>query len=73
MKYDCTVVVVTYNSDLNKLYSTLLSIIKQKNISIQIVISDDGSFNFEKESLEKWFEKNSVLDYKLLARLTQVL
>lgn len=30
MKYDCTVVVVTYNSDLNKLYSTLLSIIKQK-------------------------------------------
>ena len=31
MKYDCTVVVVTYNSDLNKLYSTLLSIIKQKS------------------------------------------
>ena len=66
MKYDCTVVVVTYNSDLNKLYSTLLSIIKQKNISIQIVISDYGSFNFEKESLEKWFEKNSVLDYKIV-------
>lgn len=67
MKYDCTVVVVTYNSDLNKLYSTLLSIIKQKNISIQIVVSDDGSLNFEKESLEKWFEKNSAHDYKIIA------
>lgn len=66
MQYDCTVVVVTYNSDSHKLYSTLLSIIKQKNISIQIVVSDDGSSNFEKESLEKWFEKNSVRDYKIV-------
>ena len=38
MKYDCTVVVVTYNSDLNKLYSTLLSIIKQKNISAHCIM-----------------------------------
>ena len=66
MKYDCTVVVGTYNSDLRKLHITLLSIIKQKNIYLQIVVSDDGSSNFEKESLEKWFEKNSVRDYKIV-------
>ena len=66
MRYDCTVVVGTYNSDLSKLYNTLLSIIKQKNIYLQIVVSDDGSSNFEKELLEKWFEKNLVRDYKIV-------
>ena len=66
MQYDCTVVVGTYNSDLRKLHITLLSIIKQRNIYLQIVVSDDGSSNFAKESLEKWFENNSVRDYKIV-------
>ena len=40
---DVSVVLVTYNSEWEKVRITLLSILKQKNVSMQIVIDDDGS------------------------------
>ena len=42
-KYDVSIIVATYNPDLNKLMSTLLSIIIQKGIKFEIIVTDDGS------------------------------
>ena len=40
---DISVIVVTYNSEWDKVKLTLTSIIKQKGVSLQIVVADDGS------------------------------
>lgn len=40
---DVSVIVLIYNPDLNKLKSTLKSIIIQKGISFEIILTDDGS------------------------------
>ena len=57
MKTDVSVVVLTYNSDMEKLFGTLRSAICQKQIRFDIVISDDGSDNFDKERLSDFFLK----------------
>ena len=43
--YDISVVVGTFNPKWEKLKPTLISIVEQKNIRMQIIISDDGSIN----------------------------
>ena len=53
---DVSVIIVTYNSDWEKLRLTLLSTVKQRNISIQIIITDDGS--------EETFDENIVQLFK---------
>ena len=40
---DVSVVIAIYNSEWEKIRITLLSVLKQKNVSMQIVIADDGS------------------------------
>ena len=63
--YDVSVVVLTYNPVMEKLKSTLLSVLNQKNVEIQIIISDDGSkIDFRKEIEELFFEFNFT-HYKL--------
>ena len=42
---DMSVIVVTYNSEWEKIKITLNSILRQKNISLQIIVADDGSEN----------------------------
>ena len=44
-KYDISVIIVTYNPKWEKLRTTILSILFQKNINIEIIVSDDGSKN----------------------------
>ncbi len=66
-QYDVTVTVLTYNSDWKKLKATLCSIIEQKNVKFQIIVSDDGS---EKPLFEKtisFFEEADFQDYKLIS------
>lgn len=66
MKYDYSVVVLTYNPKKTELFQTLYSIIIQKNIYFEIIIADDGSqYNFFEE-IEMWFKQNNVTDYKLV-------
>jgi len=64
-KYDVTVEVCTYNSSFQKLLYTLQSILTQKDISFQIVISDDGSFNNYDEKLKVFFSNRGYSDYIL--------
>ena len=61
-----TVLVATYNSDLNKLLLTLQSVILQKFEGIQIVVADDGSKDNHFKELEEFFYKNNFTSYKLV-------
>ena len=62
-----TVLVITYNSDLQKTYLTLQSIISQKFDDFEIVIADDGSGNNHFDEIQRFFEKRQFARYKLVA------
>lgn len=61
-----SVCVVTYNPSKEKLLQTLQSIVKQKGIHIQIVISDDGSSNNCFAEAEAYLNAQGFSDYVLL-------
>lgn len=63
---DISVVVVSYNPDYYKLFRTLYSIINQKDINFEIIVADDGSKDFQKGRIEKWFGKIEFTDYKII-------
>lgn len=67
---EVSVVVVTYNSDLSKLFLTLKSIIKQKNITFEIIIADDGSEKFDRNIIEKWFALFGFDNYIIVSNKT---
>lgn len=66
MGYDVSVLVLTFNPSMDKLFSTLSSIIIQKDVSFEIVISDDGSISFDSNIVETWFKKCDFTDYKII-------
>ena len=47
-----SVIVITYEPDINKLIATLKSIVHQKNISYEIIVSDDGSKRVNIDNVE---------------------
>ena len=53
-----SVLVLSYNSDIDKLYLTLKSIIKQKIDDFEIVVSDDGSKDNHEQELAEYFKQN---------------
>ena len=61
---DFSVIVCCYNSDIEKLKKTIISIAKQKDVSFEIIISDDGSKNNNREEIEKWVELNKIQNIK---------
>ena len=65
-KYDISVIVATYNPDLNKLMSTLLSIIVQKGINFEIIVTDDGSQKDYFKEVIVFFERNNFKNYSLI-------
>lgn len=62
-KYRVSVLLVTYNSDWEKTKLTLNSIVMQKNISFEIVVSDDGSKNNNYELIKSFFEDIDFKEY----------
>lgn len=52
---DVTVLIITYNPDYRKLFSTIWSSILQKNISFEIIVCDDGSKTNYKKEIETLF------------------
>ena len=58
----CTVVVVQYNPVKEKLFRTILSIVKQKNITVQIIIADDGSSEDYYEETERMLQNHGFTD-----------
>ena len=63
---DVSVVVVTYNPDMDSLLNTLESIVRQKGVSFEIVITDDGSKRFDKQRVEDWFAEKGFSNYQII-------
>ena len=63
---DISVIVLTYNPNLEDLCNTLKSIVVQKDINFEIVISDDGSSIFDEITIKKFFESNQFDNYCIL-------
>ena len=52
-KYDVTVIILTYNSQLEKTLSTIKSSFLQEDVSFEVIVSDDGSkINYKDEIIE---------------------
>ncbi len=51
---EITVIVCCYNSSIDKLKKTIVSIEKQKDVSFNVIISDDGSKINHKEEIMNW-------------------
>lgn len=64
--YVVSVVVVTYNPIREKLLATLRSILRQTDISFEIVIADDGSAKPELEAAQQLFAQQNFTDYTLV-------
>ena len=61
--YDVTVLVAIYEPIWEKLHATLQSVLKQKNIKIQIVVTDDGSNNKCFMHVKDFFDACGFQDY----------
>ena len=67
--FDFSVIVCCYNSDLEKLKKTIISIVKQKGVSAEIIIADDGSEDRTVEQIKNWVVENNIenVRYSFLA------
>ena len=61
--YAISVVVATYNPNFDKLKLTLISLIKQKEINYEIILTDDGSKNNYFEEVSKFFKQRNFVNY----------
>lgn len=58
-----TVLLITYNSDLLKTKQTIFSIIRQKNITFELIIADDGSKNNNFLNIEEYLIQEKFQNY----------
>lgn len=64
--YDVTIVVCNYNPNLEKVKKTIDSYLLQKNVKMQIVVSDDGSKETYFDEIEEYFLRANFEDFILL-------
>ena len=67
VKYDVTIAVLTYNPNYEKLMLTLNSILNQKNINYEILISDDGSQVPLNKEIINFFKTNNFQNYRIVS------
>lgn len=65
-KFDVSVCVAIYNSDPLQLFMTLASIIRQKQVSFEVIVADDGSASDMSEQIRAFFKAEGFEDYKIL-------
>lgn len=65
-KIQVSVIVATFNPDIDKLELTINSVLKQKDIEYEIIICDDGSLVDYSKELQQIFCKNAFTNYKLI-------
>ena len=65
---EISVIILTFNPKWDKTYMTLQSILKQINVDLEIVVTDDGSSNFIEfeKKLRGYFEQNNFTNYKII-------
>ena len=57
---DFSVLILCFNPDIEKIKKTIISIVNQKGLTYEIIVSDDGSKIDYKSSLMKWCDDNGV-------------
>lgn len=63
----CSVIMLTYNSSLEKIYLTLNSVLRQENLDkIEVIVADDGSKNNFFSEIKQFLKKHGVINYKLI-------
>lgn len=67
MKFDFTVIVVTYHPSREKLLTTLNSIVRQQGVSFEIVIADDGSPDFFEQDIRAFMDDRHFENYRIIA------
>lgn len=65
-RYEVSAVVLTYHSDYAKLRQTLLSLILQEDVGLEIIVADDGSEENHRDAIEELFQQHGFSDYKLV-------
>ena len=66
-EYEITVIIATYNPQLDKLLATIDSVITQKGVEVQLIIADDGSKDNLFSKIDDYLKSNNFFAYKLLA------
>lgn len=66
---DISIVVCSYNSTIEAMLFTLDSIIKQRQISFEIVIADDGSKDNLSGEIKKYFEKIKFNNWTMICNV----
>lgn len=65
----CSVVILTYNSELKKVLTTIKSVLLQNNChELEIIIADDGSRNTHFEEIESFLDAHMFTIYKLISQ-----
>lgn len=66
MNCSISVVVLTYNSSFNDIKQTIISILKQKDITFEIIVADDGSKENHFEQIKSLFDDFSFINYQFI-------
>lgn len=61
-----SVIVLTYESDLQKLFFTLEAVLEQEFDSYEIIVADDGSKENHEEEIRSYFANKQFTNYKLV-------
>lgn len=60
---DVSVIVLTYKPNWDKLKNTLLSVVRQKDINYEIIVSDDGSQQDYRKEIEAFLTDSGITEY----------
>lgn len=63
---EVSVIVVTYNQELDKIIKTLESIVTQEQVEFEIIVCDDGSQDCLGKELQLFFSQKNFTQYKLV-------
>ena len=64
---DVSVCVLTYHPNPIKLFATLESIVCQQDCSFEIIITDDGTPDFDRSAIESYFAQKNFHRYTIVA------
>ena len=64
--FDISVIVLTFNPKFEKLEKTLITILKQERVRMQVIIADDGSNNNFFTNIRELMERYDFRDYHLI-------
>lgn len=65
-KVKVSIIIATYNSDIQKIRCTLKQACKQKGVDYEIIIADDASTERHADKIKDIFEENQFSDYQIV-------